>query len=75
MVVVVTRGQQDHGEPGRAGVRAHAEAECVAVEPERAVEIGDTQVHVADPNGWVDGFVLHVTSFPPARRPAIGGIT
>ncbi len=69
MVVVVAGGEQDHGEPVLAGVGGHAEAERVAVEAERAVEIGDAQVHVTDADGGMDGFVLHARQFP-ARRVA-----
>jgi hypothetical protein len=75
VVVVVAGGEQDHVETGRARVGGHAEAERVAIERERPVEIGHAQVHVPDTHGGVDGFVVHASSFPPAARPAIGVIT
>ena len=75
MVVVVAGGEQDHVDPGRARVGGHAEAERVAVERERAVEVGDAQVHVPDAHGRMDDFVVHACSLPPAARPAIGEIT
>ena len=69
MVVVVAGGEQDHVEAGGAGVGGHAEAERVAVEGDRAVEVGDAQVHVADPHGGVDGFAGHAAQSPgPGAR-------
>jgi hypothetical protein len=59
VVVVVAGGEQEHVEPVLAGVGRDAEAERVAVEPERAVEVGDAQVHVPDAHGGMDGFAVH----------------
>jgi hypothetical protein len=74
VVVVVAGGEQDHVDPGRARVGGHTEAKRVAVERERAVEIGDAQVHVPDAHGRMDDFGVHACSLPPAAPPAIGEI-
>jgi len=63
VVVVVAGGQEDHVDPGFARVGGYAEAEHVAVEPERAVQIRDAQVHVSDAHRGVDGFVGGVSGF------------
>ena len=47
-----------------AGVGRHGESEAVAIERQGTVEIGDAQVHVADANGRVDGFVVHAAQCP-----------
>ena len=58
-------------------VGAHGEAERVAVEAERAIEVGDPEVDVADADGRVDGcFAVHAPQSPGAGgREAIGGST
>ena len=55
MVVVVAGGEEGGVEPDRARVGDDAEAEAVAVERERPLEVGDAQVHVADAHRGVDG--------------------
>ena len=75
VVVVVAGGEEGGVEADLAPVGGHAEAERVAVEGERAVEVGDPEVHVADADGGVDGFGVHGGSVPPRRRPVIGGST
>ena len=52
----------------------HVEAEPVAVEGDRAVEVGDAQMDVADADGGMDGLVMA----PSVHRRAsavIGGFT
>jgi hypothetical protein len=66
VVVVVAGREQHHVEPGAAGVCGHGEAERVAVEGKRAVEVGDSQMDVADPDGWMDGVAGHGSSLPAA---------
>ena len=69
-MVVVAGGQQDHVEAGGTSVGGHAEPEPVAVERERAVEVGDAQVDVADAHGRMDGFGWHAAQCPASRPPA-----
>ena len=71
-MVVVVAGREERGvEPDRAAVGGHAEPERVAVEGDRAVEVRDPEVHMADADGGVDGFGLHGWQCPAApRRPA-----
>src|SRR6476659_9803420 len=59
MMVVVAGGQEGRtGEAARRPVDDDAEAEHVAVERDRALEIGDAQVHVPDAGLGVDRCVL-----------------
>ena len=69
VVVVVAGGEEGGVEATLATVGGHAEPEGVAVERERAVEIGDAEVDVADPDGRVDGFGVHAGSVPVHRPP------
>ena len=73
VVVVVAGGQEGGVEADRARVGGHAEAERVAVEGERAIEVGDPEVDVADADGGVDGFGLHGRQCPaaPAARSSV----
>ena len=59
VVVVVAGGQEGGVESGLASVGCDTETECVAIERERAVEVGDSQVDVADADGRVKGFGVH----------------
>ena len=54
MVVVVARGEERHRQAGGTGVGDEVEAEAVVVEGDRAIHVGDAQVHMADPDGGVD---------------------
>src|SRR5712691_12972986 len=71
-VVMIAAGRNERR------TRAHAllqlEAEHAAVEAERAVEIGDLQVHVPDPGAGNDGWILRhggspVGSFLSRKKP------
>ena len=75
MVVVVAGGEERRVEADRAAVGGHAEAEGVAVEGDRAVEVGDPEVHMADADGGMDGFGVHGGSVPRSLAPGIGGST
>ena len=61
--------------PSGPGVGRHGEAEAVAVEGERAIEVRHPQVDVSDPDRRVDGLVLHERSLPARAIGAIGGST
>ena len=58
-MVVVARGEKGGIEPHLAAVGRYAETQPVAVESDCAVELRDVQVHVADANSGMDGFVVH----------------
>ncbi len=62
VVVVVARGEERGFDSGRATVGREVEAEDVAVEMGRAVQIGDAQVHVPDADRGMDWFGLHADS-------------
>ena len=66
-MVVVAGGEEGGVEAGGATVGGQVQAQRVAVEGERAIEVGDLQVHVADADGGVDGFALHGRQCPVAR--------
>src|SRR5215218_293096 len=68
VVVVVAGGEERGREAELAPVGRHAEPERVAVERERAVEVGDAQVHVADPDGGMDRFAVHAAQCPGRGR-------
>jgi hypothetical protein len=69
-VVVVVAGRQEHGvDSGLAAVGLDLEPERVAVERERAIQIGDPEMHVADPHGGVDGVGLHGRKCPRPTDP------
>ena len=84
-MVVVAGGEEGGVEPDRAPVGDDAEAEAVAVEGERPLEVGDAQVHVADADRGVDGShagiveagsMLVMPRIVGRRRPdVIGGFT
>ena len=54
VMVIVARGQEDRVDAGVARIRDHLEAERVAVERERTVEVGNLEVDVSDSDGRVD---------------------
>ena len=56
-MVVVAGGEEGGVEADVAAVGGDAEAERVAVEGQRAVQVGDPEVHVADADGGMDGSV------------------
>jgi hypothetical protein len=64
VVVVVAGREQHHVEADLARIRRHGQAERVAVERKRAIEVGDAQVHVSDAHRGVDGFLVHVEQCP-----------
>src|SRR3954462_1102897 len=61
-VVVIAAGRDE----GRAGAHAlhQLETEHAAIEAERAIEIGDLEVNVADPGAGGDGLVLRHAAAP-----------
>ena len=72
VVVVVAGGEEGGVEAALAAVGRHAEPEGVAIERQRAVEVGDPEVDVADADGRVDGFGVHAGSVPAIVRAVIG---
>ena len=76
MVVVVAGGDEGHRQAHLPTVAGEVEAEAVAVEGERAVEVGDVEVDVADADrrvDWVAGG--HGSSVPGSRGRGIGVFT
>ena len=73
MVVVVAGGEERGVEPGGRPSAVTPKPRRVAVEGERAVEVGDAQVHVADADGGMDGLGLHAGQSPGrgARPPSV----
>src|SRR5215218_856763 len=67
VVVVVACRQKDGRQAPRPAVGDDLEAEGVAVERQRAVDVHHAEVDMADADGGVDGFVAHGGQFPPAR--------
>jgi hypothetical protein len=51
-VVMVSAGREEYGTPAVA--LGDLEAEHIAVEAERAIKIGDFEVNVANPGGFMD---------------------
>lgn len=68
MVVVACR---EEGDADLAKVGGQVEAEVVAEERDREVEVVDLQMHVPNANGWVDWIGRHTRSVRRARRPII----
>ena len=58
-MVVVAGGEKGGIEPDLAAVGRDTQTQPIAVETDRAVELRDVQVHVADTNGGMNGFVGH----------------
>jgi hypothetical protein len=67
VVVVVARREEHRVQADLTRVGGHAEAERVAIERERAVQVGDAQVHVPDAHRGMDGFVMHAAQSPAGR--------
>jgi hypothetical protein len=59
VVVIVTRRQEGGVEPDVAAVGGDAEAQRVAVERDRSIEVRDAEVDVADADGGMDGLGVH----------------
>lgn len=69
MVVVACR---EEGGADLAKVGGQVEAEVVAVERDRKVEVVNLQMHVPNANGRVDWVGRHTDSVLSARRPSSG---
>src|SRR5262245_1590084 len=72
-VVMIAAGRDEGG--ARAQPLLQLEAEYVAIEAERAVEVGDLQVHMPDPracdNGWIwrhGSFLLMASTYVRRSR-------